>query len=32
MEGKRRALDNVYIERFFLSSKFDKIYLKRPEN
>ena len=31
MDGKGRALDNVYIERFFRTIKYDKIYLERPE-
>jgi putative transposase len=32
MDGKGRAIDNVYIERFFRTIKYDKIYLERPEN
>jgi putative transposase len=31
MDGKGRALDNVYIERFFRTIKYDKIYLENPE-
>ena len=31
MDGKGRAIDNVYIERFFRTIKYDKIYLERPE-
>jgi len=31
MDGKGRAIDNVYIERFFRTIKQDKIYLERPE-
>ncbi len=30
MDGK--AIDNVYIERFFRTIKYDKIYLERPQN
>lgn len=30
MEGKVRALDNVYIERFLRSLKQEKIYLNPP--
>lgn len=30
MDGKGRALDNVYIERFWRTIKYDKIYLERP--
>jgi putative transposase len=30
MDGKGRAIDNVYIERFFRTIKYDKIYLERP--
>ncbi|MBU1014024.1 MAG: integrase core domain-containing protein [Bacteroidetes bacterium] len=32
MDGKGRATDNVYIERFFRTIKYVKIYLERPEN
>lgn len=32
MDGKGRALDNVYIERFFRTIKYDKIYLECPSN
>jgi putative transposase len=32
MDGKGRAIDNVNIERFFRTIKYDKIYLERPEN
>jgi len=32
MDGKGRALDNVYIERFWRTIKYDKLYLERPEN
>ena len=31
MDGKSRAIDNVYIERFFRTIKYEKIYLERPE-
>ena len=31
MDGKGRAIDNVYIERFFRTIKYEKIYLERPE-
>ena len=31
MDGKGRAIDNVYIERFFRTIKYDKLYLERPE-
>lgn len=30
MDGKRRALDNIYIERFWRSIKQEKIYLNPP--
>lgn len=30
MDGKGRAIDNVYIERFFRTIKYDKIYLEHP--
>ena len=30
MDGKGRALDNVYIERFWRSLKQEKIYLNPP--
>lgn len=32
MDGKGRALDNVYIERFWKSVKYDYIYLNPSEN
>jgi len=32
MDGKGRATDNAYIERFFRTIKYDRIYLYRPEN
>lgn len=32
MDGKGRAIDNVYIERFFRTIKYDKIYLEPPIN
>jgi putative transposase len=32
MDGKGRASDNAYIERFFRTIKYDKIYLEMPEN
>ena len=32
MDGKGRAIDNVYIERFFRTIKYDKIYLEPPVN
>lgn len=31
MDGKGRALDNIYIERFWKSIKYEKIYLN-PSN
>ena len=31
MDGKGRALDNVYIERFWRTIKYDKLYLVVPE-
>jgi len=31
MDGKGRALDNVYIERFFRTIKYEKIYLEHPD-
>ena len=31
MDGKGRATDNVYIERFFRTIKYEKIYLEQPE-
>ena len=30
MDGKGRALDNIYIERFWKSIKYEKIYLNPP--
>ncbi|MBD0776953.1 transposase [Maribacter sp. ANRC-HE7] len=30
MDGKGRALDNIYIERFWKSIKYVKIYLNPP--
>lgn len=32
MDGKGRAIDNVFIERFWKTIKYDKLYLVRPEN
>jgi putative transposase len=32
MDGKGRATDNTFIERFFRTIKHDKIYLELPEN
>lgn len=32
MDGKGRAIDNVFIERFWRTIKYDKIYLVCPEN
>ena len=32
MDGKGRAIDNVFIERFWRTIKHDKLYLVRPEN
>jgi len=32
MDGKGRATDNAFIERFFRTIKHDKIYLHMPEN
>ena len=31
MDGKGRATDNAFIERFFRTIKYDKIYLEHPE-
>ena len=31
MDGKGRAIDNVYIERFFRTIKYEKIYLEHPK-
>ena len=31
IDGKGRAIDNVYVERFFRTIKYEKIYLERPE-
>lgn len=31
MDGKGRATDNAYIERFFRTIKYEKIYLEQPE-
>lgn len=31
MDGKGRATDNAYIERFFRSFKWERLYLERPE-
>lgn len=31
MDGKGRAIDNVFIERFFRTIKYEKIYLVHPE-
>ncbi|MBP7731800.1 MAG: IS3 family transposase [Bacteroidales bacterium] len=31
MDGKGRAIDNVYIERFFRTIKYEKIYIEQPE-
>ena len=32
MDGKGRATDNVMIERFFRSYKWERLYLLRPES
>jgi putative transposase len=32
MDGKGRAIDNVFIERFWRTIKYDKLYLCKPEN
>ncbi len=32
MDGKGRALDNIYIERLWRSVKYEDIYLKAYEN
>lgn len=32
MDGKGRATDNVYIELFFRTIKYEKIYLEHPES
>src|SRR5699024_6832649 len=32
MDGKGRALDNIYIERFWRTIKYDYIYLNPPES
>jgi putative transposase len=31
MDGKGRATDNAYIERFYRTIKYEKIYLEHPE-
>ncbi|MBU2649641.1 MAG: integrase core domain-containing protein [Bacteroidetes bacterium] len=31
MDEKRRVTDNAFIERFFRTIKYDKIYLEHPE-
>ncbi len=31
MDGKGRAIDNVFIERFFRTIKYEKFYLEHPE-
>ena len=31
MDGRNRALDNIYIERFWRSLKYEDIYIKRYE-
>ncbi len=31
MDGKGRATDNAFVERFFRTIKYDKIYLEMPE-
>jgi len=31
MDGKGRATDNAYVERFFRTIKYEKIYLEHPE-
>jgi len=32
MDGKGRAIDNIFIERFWRSLKYDCVYIKCPEN
>lgn len=32
MDGKGRAIDNVFIERFWRTVKYEKIYLKPPKD
>jgi len=32
MDGKRRAIDNIYIERFWMTIKRDYVYLNPCEN
>lgn len=32
MDGKGRAIDNIFIERFWLSLKYEKIYLEPCDN
>jgi putative transposase len=32
MDGKGRATDNAYIERFFRSIKYEKFYLHEPKD
>jgi putative transposase len=32
MDGKGRATDNAYIERFFRSIKYEKLYLHEPKD
>jgi putative transposase len=32
MDGRKRALDNIYVERFWRSLKYEDIYLKDYRN
>ena len=32
MDGKRRAIDNIFIERFWRNIKYEKIYLEPSDN
>lgn len=32
MDGKGRANDNIFIERFWRSLKYDSVYIKCPKN
>ncbi|RNC63466.1 integrase core domain-containing protein, partial [Proteiniphilum sp. X52] len=32
MDGKGRAIDNIFIERFWRSLKYEKIYLEPSDN
>ena len=32
MDGKGRAIDNIFIERFWRSLKYDYVYIKVPSD